>query len=147
MRQLRSLLVEIYPPNLRNAGLAAALSDLVARAAGRGLDTSLAVDDELGLPEAVEQLLFRAAQEGLRNVVDHAAASSVAVEVHREDGRVELTVSDDGRGFTSEELAGRQRGGHVGLRLIGDRARELGGALEVESEAGRGTRLTVRAPL
>ena len=74
IRELRSLLVEIYPPELHRQGLEAALGDLLAPCTSRGLKTSLRVEPEGDLPAAVQALFFRAAQEALRNVVKHADA-------------------------------------------------------------------------
>jgi signal transduction histidine kinase len=145
MRRLRSLLVEIYPPNLHDAGLLPALSDLTAPLAARGLKVTLDVAPDLDLPPALEQLLFRSAQEALRNVLAHADASSVVVRVS-DDGNVTLVVEDDGRGFAPDGLKGRTAAGHFGLALIADRAADLGGRLEVGSKPGRGTRLLLEVP-
>ena len=135
LRELRSLLVEIYPPDLQREGLGAALEDLLAPCAARGLETRLAVDDG-DLPPAVESLFFRAAQEALRNVVKHAGAQRVDVEVGRRNGSATLRVEDDGTGF---EVDGRPKGDHFGLRVLRDLVREVGGDLEIDSKPGRGT--------
>lgn len=135
LRELRSLLVEIYPPDLQREGLEAALEDLLAPCAARGLETRLAVDDG-DLPPDVEGLFFRAAQEALRNVVKHADAQSVEVEVARRNGRATLRVEDDGSGF---EVDGRPKGDHFGLRVLRDLVREVGGDLDVDSKPGQGT--------
>ncbi len=135
LRELRSLLVEIYPPDLHREGLEAALEDLLAPCAARGLETRLAVDDG-DLPPPVEGLFFRAAQEALRNVVMHAGAQRVEVEVARRNGRAILRVEDDGSGF---EVDGRPKGDHFGLRVLRDLVREVGGDLEIDSTPGRGT--------
>jgi two-component system, NarL family, sensor kinase len=135
LRELRSLLVEIYPPDLHREGLEAALEDLLAPCASRGLETRLAVD--IGdLPPDVEGLFFRAAQEALRNVVKHAGAQRVEVEVARRNGSALLRVEDDGSGF---EVDGRPKGDHFGLRVLRDLVREVGGDLEIDSKPGRGT--------
>src|SRR3954471_559563 len=98
VRELRTLLVDLYPPSLHRQGLAAALSDLLAPLASRGMRIDLQADPVMRLPENAERVLFRAAQEGLRNVVKHADAESVQVRVDRNNGRVALTISDDGKG-------------------------------------------------
>jgi two-component system, NarL family, sensor kinase len=130
LRELRSLLVEIYPPDLQREGLEAALEDLLAPCAARGLETRLAIDDD-SLPPEVESLFFRAAQEALRNVVKHAGAQRVDVEVARRNGSVTLRVEDDGSGF---EVDGRPPGDHFGLRVLRDLVREVGGDLEIDSK-------------
>jgi signal transduction histidine kinase len=146
VRQLRALLVQIYPPSLQQAGLEAALADLLAPAASRGLQTELRVDTP-PLSPSTEELLFRAAQEALRNVVAHSGASSVSVSVTRSNGKVELEVVDDGRGFDADEAARRRSEGHVGLALLGSLARDAGGVLEIERAGTNGTMVRVEVPL
>ena len=73
--------MEIHPPNLRSAGLAAALGDLLAPLSARGIESSLEVDGDLELGQDTELLLFRAAGEALRNVQNHARARSVTVRL------------------------------------------------------------------
>jgi signal transduction histidine kinase len=138
IRELRSLLVEIYPPELHRQGLEAALRDLVAPCAARGIEPHLDVDEHTELPPEVAALFFRTAQEALRNVVKHAGARRVDVDVTREDRRATLRIEDDGAGF---DPAGGPDGGHFGLRLLRDLAREAGGELEIDSAPGRGTRI------
>src|SRR5215204_1884226 len=114
IRQLRTLLVEIHPPNLRSAGLEAALRDLLAPLAARGVTTRLDVPDA-DLDPATEQLLFRAAGEAIRNVQRHAEPTTVEVAVSRFDGRARLEVADDGAGFAEGERERQRAEGHVGL--------------------------------
>jgi signal transduction histidine kinase len=152
VRKLRSMLVEIYPPRLRDAGLESALADLLTPLEERGVDTELEVS-AARLPDDAEALLFRAAQEAIRNVMAHANATSVQVVVGARcgggEGRGEATllVSDDGAGFSDAEAAAREREGHLGLRLLGDLAADAGGELTIESHVGRGTTVRVRVPL
>jgi two-component system, NarL family, sensor kinase len=143
MRRLRSLLVEIHPPNLSTTGLEPALADLVAPLAARGVFTRVAVDPGMDLAPEAEQLVFRTAQEALRNVQAHAGASRVEVRVTGSGGRATLVVEDDGRGFTPEQAERRRAEGHLGLDLLRGRARDLGGRLAVDSEPGRGTTVTL----
>jgi signal transduction histidine kinase len=147
MRQLRTLLVEIYPPNLHTAGLEPALSDLVAPLAARGLQVHLEVTPGLEPGTAVEALVFRVAQEALRNVQAHAQASSVDVTLEQGDGSLTLTVRDDGRGFSPEELDRRGESGHMGLSLLSGLAEEAGGALLVNSTPGQGTTVRLEVPI
>jgi signal transduction histidine kinase len=145
VRSLRSLLVEIYPPNLYEEGLEAALSDLMAQLAARGIETSLDVDvavKSLGLDEI--ELLYRVGQEGLRNVVEHAAATTVAITVGRVDGMLVMTVADDGRGIGPGPLPARP--GHLGLRALAGLADGLGATLQLESPPGGGTVMRLEVP-
>jgi signal transduction histidine kinase len=137
---LRSLLVDIYPPSLRQAGLAAALHDLVTTLRSRGVDARLVAPSGLELRPEVEALLFRVARECLRNAGRHAGARSVTVSVDVTSGRVRLEVVDDGIGFDPAAVLARPPEGHFGLRLLADLARDARATLAVASAPGRGTR-------
>ena len=129
---LRTLLVDIYPPNLRDAGLGAALQDL-----GNGLDADVEVEvDPLPpLDDTCQQALYRVARESTQNVAKHSGATTVTIRLKRHDDCVVLEVIDNGQGFD----AGRSESGHVGLALMQDLATQLGGDLRVESTRGQGT--------
>jgi two-component system, NarL family, sensor kinase len=144
MRSLRSLLVEIYPPNLHTEGLAAALGDLLAPLPGTGLTTSLEVPEHLDLPPDVAAIVFRVAQEAIRNTQRHASAELLTVSVQIIEETVVLTITDDGVGF---EPARKAAEGHVGLRLLADLAAEAGGRFEVRSTPGTGTVVRLDVPL
>jgi len=145
MGGLRSLLVDIYPPALRSAGLPAALRDLVATMAGRGPAVVLDVDDDAAaalLPDE-QEAVFRIAQELLRNVVHHARAEHVSVSLKRQGASVQLTVADDGAGFDPSQTA---TGDHFGLRLITDLATATGADLRVRTAPGHGTTWRLSVP-
>ena len=145
VRSLRSLMVEIYPPNLYDEGLEAALSDLLARLEPRGIETSLRVDAPLDtLDMDAVQLIYRAAQEGVRNVVAHADATKVSIAVYGESDSVVLEVSDDGRGLPAPDLP--QKPGHLGLRALGGLAATMGASLTLSSTPGKGTVLALEMP-
>jgi two-component system NarL family sensor kinase len=141
IRSLRSLVVDIHPPNLRRTGLAAALGDLTATTTSRGVAVTLVIDDgathRLGC--SAEQFAFRVAQEALRNSVAHADASAVDVRLGRRPGPdgdlLTLVVSDDGVGFDPAAEVSRDRP-HLGLRLLDDLAGDVGGRIEVTSVPG-----------
>jgi two-component system, NarL family, sensor kinase len=146
VRELRSLLVELHPPSLHGAGLEAALADLLARAPS-GATTDLRIDPGVALSVEQESLVFRTAQEAVRNVATHAAASRVEVTLARDDGSYELRVTDDGAGFETAARSARRARGHLGLDLLEERARDLGATLTVESRRGEGTTLVLRGPV
>jgi two-component system, NarL family, sensor kinase len=145
VRALRSLLVELYPPDLRRAGLAAALSDLVAPLRANGVDAHAEAPPDLDLSATAEAVLFRVAQEGVRNVLAHAGADHATVRAVQVDSRATLVVVDDGRGFEPDAAPGRDAG-HFGLGILEDLVREAGGTLRVESRPGEGTRLEAEVP-
>ncbi|MCB0994381.1 MAG: sensor histidine kinase [Acidimicrobiales bacterium] len=145
VRSLRSLLVEIYPPNLYEEGLEAALSDLMARLEPRGITTTLTIlapVAELGLDST--QLIYRAAQEGLRNVVSHADATRVELSVTTEGEGYVLRVIDDGRGVDTLNMP--QREGHLGLKALAGLAATMGATLSIDSTPGKGTVLCLEVP-
>jgi len=146
MQRLRSLLLAIHPPNLRVAGLEAALADLLAPLARRDLETELEVDRALDLDPEAEDLVFRVAREAIRNVIEHADATKVAIRVEGSDGVVRLVVSDDGSGFDEAALARRRAEGHVGLSLLEELAAHAGGRMAIDSTPGTGTSVVVEVP-
>jgi two-component system NarL family sensor kinase len=144
VRSLRSLLVEIYPPNLYEEGLEAALGDLMARLDLRGISGTLCVNAPTDLPLDVAQLIYRTAQEGLRNVVAHAGASHVEVSVEHAEGVAVLRVKDNGCGLDPNRIP--QRPGHLGLRALSGYAATKGAVLSIESAPGTGTELRLEVP-
>jgi signal transduction histidine kinase len=139
LRQLRSLLVEIHPPGLDAAGLGAALEDLTAPAATLGITSAVSVEGVDGAPDHVVTLVWRVAQEAIRNAARHSHASRLTVEVRGDERQVRLTVRDDGIGFDPAESA---RNGSYGLRGLQSLVEDGGGRVRVESGPGAGT--TVR---
>ncbi|SFL05200.1 sensor histidine kinase [Geodermatophilus ruber] len=142
---LRSLLVEIYPATLEQAGLPMALADLAGRLRPRGIEVRLHVDDDLDPPPAAASVVLRTVQEALRNVVKHAGARSVDVTVEQTAAGLVLEVTDDGVGF---DLAAPRRSAdhHLGLRLLGDLAATEGAFLAVRTAPGAGTSLRLEVP-
>ena len=118
MRRLRSLLVEIHPPNLRASGLEAALDDAAARLRAHGVDDALDLGPGIQLSDEDERLVYRAAAESLRNVERHARATHVAVALRSTAAGAGLQVADDGVGSTAEERRRHAENGHVGLSLL-----------------------------
>ena len=143
---LRSLLVEIYPPNLQRAGLASALEDLGARLRPRGIVATIDVPEDLDLPLETATLLFRTAQESLLNVAKHAGAGVVEVTVTDAADRVVLEVVDDGIGFDVEAMLRSPRSGHLGLSVLTDLAEAAGATLELRTAPGTGTRVRMEVP-
>jgi signal transduction histidine kinase len=145
VQRLRELLVAIHPANLRTTGLEAALADVVAPLERRGIDVEVELEQLPALDREAEELMFRAAREAVRNVLDHADATHVTVRVEQLDGKARLTVADDGSGFSAEQRERRLAEGHVGLSLLEELAAHAGATLEVRSAPGRGTVLVLEA--
>ena len=145
LRELRALLVNIYPQDLHRAGLQAALSDLATTVRSEGVDAQVDIQSGLDLPKPTEALFYRGAQEGLRNVVAHSGAEHASVSVAQHDGVATLKVSDDGVGFKPNGQGSQP--GHLGLRVLADLVKEAGGTWELDSAPGRGTRIEMAVPV
>jgi signal transduction histidine kinase len=147
IRELRTLLVEIHPPNLESAGLEEALNDLLSPLDAEGVVTELHVDDGRALGPDLDALLYRVANEAIRNVRAHAGASTVQVSLTRpETDAVRLRVADNGRGFSDGAREERAAAGHVGLTILEHLVQEAGGTLRIESAPGGGTTVELRVP-
>jgi two-component system, NarL family, sensor kinase len=140
---LRSLVVEIYPPNLASTGLGAALDNLTAPMASRGVDVTIDVP-EVPLPADTNALLFRLAQESLRNVARHSGASAVSVVIVKDRDTVVMSVRDNGVGF---DMKNAGPSGHFGLRIMNDLVAGADGRLSIDSAPGTGTLVRVEVPL
>lgn len=145
--EVRSVLVDLYPANLHAEGLGAALADLVGPLGRQGFTVDLRGDLGVRLPKEQELVCYRAAQEAIRNAVNHAGASSLEVALERQGNRCRVTVADDGRGFDAAAAETAAGNGHFGLRMLRDLAAEVGGSVSVESTQGRGTTVVVEVPV
>jgi signal transduction histidine kinase len=102
------------------------------------------------LSEDLRVFIYRSVRELLMNVVKHARTSAVRVSSRRNDAHVFVHVEDDGVGFEVSQLdslKGEEGGGRFGLFSIRERLRHLGGRLEIFSEPGHGTRVTLIVPV
>jgi two-component system, NarL family, sensor kinase len=146
VRDLRTLLVEIHPPNLKSAGLPVALSDLLSPLEAGGITTQLDVDGATGA-SASDALIYRVAREAIRNAQRHAEPSSVQVSVsHPAPDRTRLVVRDDGKGFATGARERRGAEGHLGLTLLEGIVAQADGTLVVRSSPGGGTTVELELP-
>lgn len=142
---LRRLSTDLYPPNLADDGLAEAVDRIVAeRAAAAGLVARVAVGHGLGIDDDTGRLIFGIVREGVQNVVKHARATTVEVRVESVDDGVTVRISDDGVGPGDEP--GQSPDGHLGLRLLRDDVRDMGGRLVVAPSPAGGTLLEAHLP-
>lgn len=146
IRTLRSAVVGVYPPNLQQAGLGPALSDLSTRLQQEGLTVSLDVDPPTGFSLEVDELLYRACQEGLRNVEAHAGASRVEVTVRRERDLAVLEIADDGRGVEPGDAERAREERHLGLQILEELVRDARGSLLLAQRDGGGTVMRMEVP-
>jgi len=149
IRQTRSLTFELSPSTLYTFGLKAALEELAEQFAQRqGFRCQLETYGESrSLSEQVQVFLYRAARELLVNVAKHAEAHRVGIRVRYRDEDVQIEVEDDGCGFDVSELqhTGGKRPG-FGLYSISERLTRMKGSFDIESQTGRGTKVTIRMP-
>jgi signal transduction histidine kinase len=140
---LRSMITDIYPPNLEGPGLAAAINDLARSAGERGVQVQVVMATNLTAPVDAARLAYRIVREGLRNVAKHTQATAATVEVRLESDLMVVSVSDNGHGAPDEQVAD----GHLGLRLLEDAVRDLGGQITLRSLPSGGAVLEASFPV
>jgi two-component system sensor histidine kinase UhpB len=144
MEELLTLARQLRPTALDDHGLKAALAGHVQEMGRRGtMEASFeAHGDFSALPADVQLVLYRVAQEALSNATQHSGAEHVRVRLGRAGDRVELTVEDDGSGFTFDRAA---RG--LGIAGMRERTLHVGGDVQVDSRPDTGTRVRLTVPL
>lgn len=148
--QVRTMLFDLRPVILETQGLVAALEAYTKRLHKEGTGRlRLAVNKELGrLAPKIETAIFSIIRESLNNVRRHARAKNVRVSLDRDDGRLIVTVEDDGQGFDVplvEKMYGER--GSIGLLNMREWAESVGGTLSIQSVVGQGTRISLIVPL
>lgn len=141
---LREVSHRLHPSAIADLGLAPALESLVSDFRQQGLSATLRIDGTSTSPEEVATALYRIAQEALSNVQKHAPAASVHVRFWQEANNLQLSIRDQGLGFSLTEI--RKKNG-LGLLSMQERARLVGGTLLLSADPGRGTTVLVRVPL
>jgi signal transduction histidine kinase len=146
--EFRRSLLNLRAQELERGSLAAALEELGRQiTAGTGITFEFtATGSGRLLPEAVENNLLRIGQECLTNAVRHARPARVSARLEQDADSVRLTIGDDGVGFDPAALDAA-RDGHFGWRGIRERAEQIGAQVEVHSQPGTGTTVTVTVPL
>ncbi len=147
VRDMRTLLVEIHPPNLDSVGLEAALHDLLSPLESGGLATTMNIDVDPLSRDPAHALIYRAAREAIRNVQAHSEARSIHVAVTRPaPDALRLVVTDDGKGFATDDRERAGIDGHLGLTLLEGLVEQAGGRLTISSRPGAGTTVTLDCP-
>jgi two-component system nitrate/nitrite sensor histidine kinase NarX len=149
LAEMRALLIELRPHVLVETKLGDLLRQLAEAITSRTRVPVQVTTDELApLPADAQIALYRIAQESLNNIAKHAGASQAIVQLQRtmldnnSEYGVELTISDDGRGFSQTGISAD----HLGLGIMRERAEAINAALHIDSEIGRGTRIVVHWP-
>jgi len=148
LTEVRRLIYDLRPSILDDFGLAAALRSYVKETIEpQGIEVAMNIAGlHDRLPSYVETAVFRIVQEALTNILKHAGANRAKVDVAQRDGRIEMTITDDGRGFNLNEVTTSREGG-MGLLGMRERAGLLGGTMTIHSTSGGGTRLEVAIPI
>ena len=147
LQQARQICLDLRPPLLDDLGLVPALRWYLDQQAQRaGLRIEFFADPALErMSPEIETACFRVAQEALTNVVRHARAQTVSVELHRTPEALHLVVRDDGIGF--DVMTAEQQGVSLGLLGMRERVTLLGGEMDCKSAPGRGTEIHAFFPV
>jgi two-component system, NarL family, sensor histidine kinase UhpB len=144
---MHGIIPRLTPLVLDNFGLVEALNDLVERTRRSHEGVTIETQLELGAAPLHPELsltLYRAAQEGITNALQHGQAKHVQLALRSNAQEVALDLTDHGSGLPAD---GWRRPGHYGLRWLAERVQTLHGELRVEANVPHGTRLAIRVPL
>ncbi len=150
LSEMRSLVDELRPRSVAQLGLVGSLQKHLAMRKRRdGLAAKLEVSGEERGAEAVQEALFRTAQEALNNVLRHSGVKEADVQLAYGEREVSLRVRDAGRGFTPASMSGAGAAGRESFGLVNmrERVEALGGSFRLVSEPGAGTTVEARVPL
>ena len=150
MDEIRRLARDLSPAMVRDLGLSSALKRLIEEFS-RHYDIQADIDQMEGMDELFSREtqinIYRTFQECLTNIGKYAQASRLSVAIKREDSHVSFMVADNGRGFKVNEVLGDPTRRGLGLMAMKERARMMGGSLEIRSEEGKGTRIALIIPV
>ncbi|HEX3332552.1 MAG TPA: sensor histidine kinase, partial [Gaiellales bacterium] len=143
--EMRSLVFQLRPADLEADGLVATLRKHV-EVLGRvhAAEVELTVRGEGEPDAAVQRELYRIAQEALQNALKHSGAGRIAVELDLDPALNRIVVTDDGAGFDPADPGVRSQ--HLGVTVMAERARAVGGRLHLRSGPGEGTTVTAEVP-
>lgn len=143
VERVRHVMADLFPPVIADYGLAAALrwyADQFTRQTEIRVSVEESGETETRLPFYLEAIFFRITQEALTNVVRHAAATHVLLQLEKIENVARLTIEDDGRGFDTSVIDLEEKDGW-GLWTMHERIKAAGGSLRLESTSGAGTKI------
>jgi len=144
IEEARRIISGLRPPIIDEQGLVSAIEYLIHERPNRETHVTFEHPENFQRLDAViEGALFRIVQEALANVYRHSQATTAKVQLAQQDHHLRLVVEDSGIGFDPRQVSGRQ----FGLRGIRERARLVGGTVQIRSSPGCGTRVVVELPL
>jgi signal transduction histidine kinase len=146
MAEARRYVWDLRSQELEHKDLPTALNDTARRLTrDTGIHALVQVSGTFRpVPAAIENNLLRIAQEAINNSVKHSGAQRIMIDLHFETDALQLHVWDDGRGF---DIAGENPDGHFGLVGMRERAQEIEGELQIQSDPRSGTQVIVNVPL
>jgi signal transduction histidine kinase len=146
LAEVRTLSHNVHPRVLDDLGLVAAIEWLARRTREQsGVETRVASDVGATLPMPVASVLYRVAQEAVRNATRHAAPKTIQITITGDEREARLEVTDDGCGFDPPAAKARRNG--MGLFIMRERVALVDGDLEIVSRAGHGTTVLATVPL
>ena len=146
INELRDITAGLMPVSLKAMGLANTVSFYAAQYSKKtGMAVSVEADDISRPSPEVELNLFRIFQEALNNAVKHAGAGSVVISLRNSPSGLVMRIRDDGRGFDSQEVQAANRG--LGLSIMRERSRLMGGNIHLQTGKDQGTTITVEVPV
>jgi ligand-binding sensor domain-containing protein/signal transduction histidine kinase len=143
IRDLTFLIQELYPKELKEKGLIPSLQNYIVEWESRfDIHINLSVVGERDLPFEIEKILYRVVLEGLSNIARHSHGTQADIHVIYQEQMIALELSDNGEGFDEKNITGG-----LGLRLIRERIESIGGNVNIQSQPGSGTRLSITVPV
>jgi len=140
LAEMRTLLLELRPSALVEVPLGDLLRQLTEAVTGRAqLPITLTLEGQPNVTPNAQVALYRIAQEALNNVAKHAQANKATISLCCHGNRVQLSIHDDGHGFILQEI----KPNHLGLNIMQERADAIGATLNIQTEPGQGTQITV----
>jgi signal transduction histidine kinase len=149
IKQTRALMIEISPPVLHALGLAAAIDWMAERTSSeRGIDVkTVKTGDFSDLEQNLKIMLYQMTRELLVNIVKHSCGHHVIVTLERDIHIIGITVRDDGIGFDARGVGSPTAESGFGLFSIRERLKSYDGSLQIESQKGKGTTVSIRLPV
>lgn len=145
LKEMRLLIFQLRPEILKSEGLIQALRQRLELVENKvAIQTQMTVNFNQRVDDSVEDALYWAAIEALNNILKHAQASHILLQIQMETNRVILTIQDNGIGFNPQKTAGHSG---MGLKNIQERVKMVGGSVEISSRQNQGTTLTIICPI
>ncbi|MBX7212855.1 MAG: PAS domain S-box protein [Thermoflexales bacterium] len=136
LAEMRSLLIELRPSALTESRLSDLIRQLANASSSRlGIQIDVQADEQTRLPGDVQVAFYRIAQESLHNVAKHSRATEASIQINTRQSGAMMLIHDNGTGFNLNAVAGT----NFGLRIMRERAAEIGAALDIDSAVGTGT--------